>query len=567
MVVIEKMRKFEVWAPRAKTVELKTGALRIALKQHSHGNWEVESPCEGEYSFVVDGGSALPDPRSAWQPHGVEGPSKVVDHSQFAWTDSNWQSPPLSSAVVYELHIGTFTQEGTFQAAIQKLDYLKGLGITHVELMPVNEYSGNWGWGYDGVDLYAPHHAYGEPKDLKALVNAAHARGLSMLLDVVYNHLGPVGNYIGQFGPYFTELHETPWGPAINLDSAGSDPVRRFICDNAIMWLRDYHFDGLRLDAIHALIDSSANHLLKQLALEVEELEAQTSRHLVLIAESDLNDPRVMNEWGIHAQWSDDFHHALHSVLTGERDGYYSDFGKLGQLAKAFRDAYVYDGCYSEHRGRTHGASTGEVPGHRFLAYLQNHDQIGNRAKGDRTSHLLNRGRLKIGAALVLTSPFIPMLFQGEEWSARQPFQYFTQHEDPDMGEIVSEGRRKEFTAFGWKPQDVPDPQNPETFYRSKLNWSDQDSEMLEWHRNLIQLRKATLALSDCRRDKVETDFDEQAKWIKVMRGGVEIIANLGDHLTTRVKGTKIILASDPRITLTGSLLRLPTDSVALVSS
>ncbi len=332
--------------------------------------------------------------------------------------------------------------------------------------MPVNEFSGDWGWGYDGVDLYAPHHSYGTPDDLKKLVDTCHGKGLAVLLDVVYNHFGPVGNYLSKFGPYFTDTYHTPWGSAVNLDQAGSHEVRKFFADNALMWLRDYHFDGLRLDAVHAYFDKSAIHFLEYLSSEVDALASQLGRHLVLIAESDLNDPRVvtsreMGGFGCDAQWSDDFHHALHSVITGERDGYYKDFGSFEQLAKAFKNAFVYDGIYAEDRGRIHGRTPVGLSGHHFLAYAQDHDQVGNRAQGDRLSQLVSVGRQKIAAALVLTSPFIPMLFEGEEFGASTPFQYFTHHEDVQLGQAVSEGRRSEFAAFGWDPKDVPDPQDP----------------------------------------------------------------------------------------------------------
>ena len=451
------------------------------MTARADGWWTAEavSAAPGtDYAFRLDGGPPLPDPRSVWQPQGVHGPSRVLDHGAFPWTDGRWQQGPLPSAVLYELHVGTFTPEGTFEAAIARLDHLVDLGITHVELMPVAEFPGSRGWGYDGVDLYAPHHAYGGPEGLKRLVNACHAKGFAVLLDVVYNHLGPAGNYLERFGPYFTARHQTPWGPAVNLDGPGSDEVRRFFCDNALMWLRDYHLDGLRLDAVHALVDTSAVSFLEQLAAEVHALEAHLGRHLVLIAESDLNDPRVVRPpelggYGLGAQWSDDFHHALHTVLTGERDGYYADFGSLADLAKALTGTFVYDGRYSHFRGRRHGRPTAGLTGDHFLGYLQNHDQIGNRAQGERSSHLPNSGRLKIAAALVLTSPFIPLLFQGEEWGASTPFQYFTDHDDPELGRAVREGRRVEFAGFGWAPEAIPDPQDPATFARSKLDWQE----------------------------------------------------------------------------------------------
>ena len=356
------MHRFEVWAPNAEKVQVKTCGHAYPLEREERGWWRgsIEEAGPGtDYAFLLDDQPTLyPDPRSNYQPAGVHGPSRLVDHGAFSWTDQHWQAPPLSGSVIYELHVGTFTPAGDFDAVTERLDYLSNLGVTHIELMPVNEFPGSRGWGYDGVDLYAPHHAYGGPDGLKRLINACHTKGVAVLLDVVYNHLGPVGNYLANFGPYFNRDYNTPWGPAVNLDAAFSTEVRRFFCDNALMWLRDYHFDGLRLDAVHAFIDRSAIHLLEQLATEVDTLEAQIERHLVLIAESDLNQPliatpREARGYGIDAQWNDDFHHALHAVLTGERDGYYSDFGSFADLGKAVRSVFVYDGCYSEFRRKS----------------------------------------------------------------------------------------------------------------------------------------------------------------------------------------------------------------------
>jgi maltooligosyltrehalose trehalohydrolase len=577
------MISFRVWAPNAKQVEVKIGSDLFGMTASEGGWWFAEIPLDGpgiDYTFVIDRGEPLPDPRSPWQPNGVHGPSRTVDHTAFRWTDQHWQARPLSSATFYELHVGTFTREGTFIAAIDKLDYLADLGVTHIELMPVAEFSGNRGWGYDGVDLYAPHHVYGEPDDLKRLIDACHTRGLAVVLDVVYNHLGPVGNYLARFGPYFTQRYATPWGQAMNFDGAGSDEVRRFFCDNALMWLRDYHFDGLRIDAVHAIVDTSAVHFLEQLACEVTELQAQTARCLALIAESNLNDPRVVRRqeiggYGIHAQWSDDFHHALHCVLTGERAGYYLDFGSLADLAKAFQHAFVYDGRYSAFRRHRHGRPPSELSGHSFLGYLQTHDQIGNRAKGERSSHLMNFGRLKIAAALVLTAPFIPMLFQGEEWGATSPFLYFTDHEDPELGRNVTEGRRREFAAFGWNPEEIPDPQAVETFARSKLNWSERDEEphasLWAWHRRLIKLRREIPVLSDGRLDQVRVNFDQNTKWFVVKRGAVVIACNLSQR-KQRVPAkidpeSRLLLASDDEVQLIQDTVELPPDSVAILSA
>jgi maltooligosyltrehalose trehalohydrolase len=572
------MHEFNVWAPRAQTVAVKIGDQSHPLA-HAEEGWFTGCVCDAqpgtEYFFVLNEGISVPDPRSQFQPQGVHGPSRIIDHS-FEWTDQRWQAKPLASAAIYELHIGTFTPEGTFRAAQDRLEYLVDLGITHVELMPVNEFSGDWGWGYDGVDLFAPHHRYGTPDDLKQLVNACHAKGLALLLDVVYNHFGPSGNYLDQFGPYFTSAYQTPWGPAVNLDHSGSDEVRRFFTDNALMWLREYHFDGLRLDAIHAYYDHSAISFLESLSAKVDALSAELGRHLVLIAESDLNDPRVVTPresggLGIDAQWSDDFHHALHSVLTGETNGYYEDFGTLAQLAKALCYAFVYDGIYSRHRGRTHGRPVDHLSGHHFLGYSQTHDQVGNRAQGDRLCHLVSLGRTKIAAALVLTSPFVPMFFQGEEFAASSPFQYFTHHE-PDLGQKVSEGRRNEFKAFGWKPEDIPDPQNPETFLRSKLLWdeiqTEPHAEVLAWYKNLLQLRFTHPDLTDGRMEDVNVAFDEEAKWIVVKRGKVEVACNLAPwrQQIPVVHEANNVIASDSEFRLDSDSVELAPDSVVILS-
>ncbi|HEX5431391.1 MAG TPA: malto-oligosyltrehalose trehalohydrolase [Bryobacteraceae bacterium] len=571
------MTLFRVWAPFARNVQLVLGGRPVPM-QASGEYWSAEAAAAPgiDYSFVLDDREPLPDPRSPWQRLGVHGPSCVVDHAAFQWTDAGWQAPPLASGIVYEIHTGTFTPEGTFDGAIDRIGYLANLGITHAELMPVNEFPGGWGWGYDGVDLFAPHHAYGGPEALKRFVDACHAAGLAVLLDVVYNHLGPAGNYLGRFAPYFTDRYSTPWGEAVNLDGAGSREVRRFFCDNALMWLRDYHFDGLRIDAVHAIFDFSAVHFLEQLATEVKALEAHLGRHLAVIAESDLNDPRIVTPrecggYEIDAQWSDDFHHALHTVLTGETAGYYADFGKLADLAKALENAYVYDGRDSIYRKRKHGRKPRGLSGSRFLGYLQNHDQVGNRARGERSSQLMSRGRLKMAAALVLCSPFVPMLFQGEEFGATAPFQYFTNHPDPDLGRAVSEGRRREFAAAGCDPENIPDPQDPDTFLRSKINWAEIEQEphreLLEWHCQLIALRRAIPALTDGRLDRVQVRFCESGRWLAMQRGPVVLACNLGkERQAVPVPFTgALILASAAESVAAGSALELPPDSVAIL--
>jgi len=575
------MHRFRLWAPNAGKVSLQVAGQKFPLSKHDGGWWEADvdpaRPGMDYAYFLDDDNRALPDPRSPWQPSGVHGPSRLLDHAAFPWTDAAWEAPPLSAAIIYELHIGAFTPEGTLDAAQTKLDYLRELGITHVELMPVNAFPGIQGWGYDGVDLFAPHEPYGSPDALKRFVDACHARSLAVLLDVVYNHLGPDGNYLAKFGPYFTAAHHTPWGDAVNLEDAGSHEVRRFFCDNALMWLRDYHFDGLRLDAVHAWTDRSAINFMEQLATEARALQAQTGRSYVVIAESDLNDPRLVTAteaggYSLDAQWSDDFHHALFTVLTGDRGGYYADFGALADLAKSLREVFVYDGRYSPYRDRIHGRPVRNLPASSFLGYSQNHDQVGNRAKGDRLSSIVTIGRAKIAAALVLTAPFVPMLFQGEEWAASTPFQFFTNH-NPELGKLVSAGRRREFAAFGWNPADIPDPQSPATFQRSKLNWDERrqppHAEMLDWYRRLIAFRLSTPDLTDPDLAHVRVRCSEDEQWLVMERGSVTVAFSLAlqpIHLEVR-PGSTIALASTPDIQLNNNALTLPPDAVAVLTS
>ena len=512
------MTRFEVWAPEAGRVELESGGLLTALTAGERGWWAAEVPELGpgaDYAFRLDGGPPLPDPRSRWQPSGVHGPSRVYDHRAFEWTDHAWRGRPLPGSVLYELHIGTFTPEGTFDAAIGRLDHLVALGVDVVEVMPVAAFPGRHGWGYDGVHLWAVHEPYGGPDGLKRFVDACHRRGLAVVLDVVYNHLGPSGNYLGRYGPYFTDAYRTPWGAAVNVDQPGSDEVRAFVVGNALMWLRDYHLDGLRLDAVHAIQDRRAVHILEELATEVARLTAELGRELFLIAESDLNDPRLITAadaggYGLTAHWNDDFHHALHALLTGERQGYYADFGAPEALAKVMTRAYFHDGGWSSFRGRHHGrpVDLSRTSGHRFVVFQQNHDQIGNRAAGDRVPGEL----LKIGAAALLTSAFTPMLFMGEEWGATTPWCYFTDHQEPELAEAVRRGRRAEFARHGWDPATVPDPQAVETFRRSALDWSELDkpehAELLEWYRSLIALRRARPELTDPRLASVQVEIE-----------------------------------------------------------
>jgi maltooligosyltrehalose trehalohydrolase len=476
--------------------------------------------------------------------------------------------------VLYELHVGTFTPEGTFDGVAARIDHLVGLGIDAIELLPVATFAGDRGWGYDGVGLYAPHPAYGGPAGLKRLVDACHQAGIGVILDVVYNHLGPAGNYLSEFGPYFSRHHRTNWGAGINLDGPGSDEVRRFLIDNALMWLADYHFDGLRLDAVHALADDSALTFLEQLSIEVEAMQAHLGRPLTLIAESDRNDPRFVRPreqggYGLAASWADEWHHAWHAVLTGETDGYYSDFGSLDQLAKALRQAWVYDGVYSHHRGRSHGRPPRGLTGDQFVVSTQNHDQVGNRAAGQRSAALMSPDRLKVSAALLLTSPFVPMLFQGEEWGASTRWQYFTDFGEPALARAVTEGRRAEFSYFGWDPDEVPDPQDPATFARSVLDWTEVDdagpADLLAWYRGLLALRRSTPDLTDTRLDRTGVWVDAEAGGLLVRRGRVVVAANLGRSALRLVGAPARTLLASPGIRRDGSGdVFTPPDSIVI---
>jgi maltooligosyltrehalose trehalohydrolase len=574
------MHEFRLWAPHPARVELVVAGERIPMTRKK-GDWwacSVESAGAGtEYAFSLDGGPPRPDPRSPSQPHGVHGPSCLVDHGRFAWTDGGWRGVPLLGSVLYECHIGTFSAEGTFDGACRHLAHLAALGVDAVELLPVAEFPGRWGWGYDGVDLFAPHHGYGGPEGLKRFVDAAHAHCIGVVMDVVYNHLGPAGNYLPDFGPYFSARHQTNWGDAVNFDGPGSDEVRRFVIDNALMWLRDYHCDGLRLDAVHAIVDQSATHILESLVAEVQALAAHLRRPLFVVAETDLNDPRFVRSreasgYGVDAAWADEWHHALHAALTGEKDGYYADFGPLSLVAKALRQAWVYDGTYSPFRGRIHGRDPRGLDGNRFVVFTQNHDQVGNRATGDRLAVLVNSELLRVAAGLLLTSPFVPLLFQGEEWGTATPFQYFTDHEDRQLGRMVSEGRRREFATFGWNAEDVPDPQDPETFYRSKLDWAElgesPHTELLDWYRRLMSLRRQVPALSDPRLDRVAVQFDDAAGWLVLHRGPVTVAANLGGSTRTVPVSASIRLldASRPAVRVSDGHLFLPPYSIGILS-
>jgi len=587
--------RFEVWAPAAARVELDLGDQLLRMNQDTNagGWWWAEADDAAlddttlddtaiDYTFRIDGGPPRPDPRSRRQPHGVHGPSRVDRPDAFPWQDESWRGRPLRGSVIYELHIGTFTPEGTFDAAANRLDHLTELGIDFVELMPVAAFNGEHGWGYDGVDLWAVHEPYGGPDGLRRFVDACHARGLGVLLDVVYNHLGPSGNYLAEFGPYFTDTHVTPWGPAVNLDGPGSDEVRAFLVQNALYWLRDNHLDGLRLDAVHALADTRALHLLEELSAAVDELASATGRRLHLIAETDRNDPRTVTPRqlggkGVHAQWCDDVHHALHSALTGERQGYYCDFGSTSALAKVLTSAFFHNGTYSAFRGRRHGrpVDTAALDADRFIVSLQTHDQVGNRADGDRIGAALSEGLMRVGAALLLTAPFTPQLFMGEEWGAGTPWQFFSDHPEPELAAAIRNGRRAEFGRHGWPPESVPDPQDPKTFARSILDWTELTREphqdLLAWYRSLIALRRERPELSDPRFASIDVYFDEEERWILVGRSGLHVAANLSGEarkvrLESDATSSSILLASDPRIESADDHVRLPPESVAVIS-
>lgn len=503
--------RLRVWAPRAKGVSVRLiGRERrpIPMQPRELGYFEADMSgvVEGDrYRYVLDDDTERPDPASRFQPDGVHGPSAVVNPGAFRWTDQGWRGLTRDRLVIYELHVGTFTREGTFQAVVPLLDYLRrDVGVTAIELMPVAQFPGTRNWGYDGASPFAPQASYGGPRGLRLLVDACHAKGLGVILDVVYNHLGPEGNYLGDFGPYFTDRYRTPWGAAINYDGPDSDQVRHYFISNALYWITEYHLDGLRLDAIHGIYDFGARHILRELTDAVHAQADRLGRSALVIAESDLNDVRVIappeeGGHGLDAQWNDDFHHALHARLTGERDGYYQDFGRLDQLAAAMRDGFVYTGQRSAYRRRRHGSVSRGRPPSQFVVFAQNHDQVGNRARGDRLSTLIPFDALKVAAAAVLLAPNIPLLFMGEEYGERAPFLYFTDHGDPALVEAVRRGRRAEFAAFGWAG-DIPDPQDPETFARSLVHPGEQtdprQAALLRWYRRLLDVRRSVPALA-----------------------------------------------------------------------
>jgi maltooligosyltrehalose trehalohydrolase len=579
----ETMQEFRVWGPRAKRIQLKVEDKMCAMQgPDDRGWWSVKvkaAESGSEYAFLIDDDlTPYPDPRSLWQPMGVHGPSRLYDQNAFAWTDAKWEGPPLAGAVIYELHIGTFSAEGTFEGAIAHLDYLAELGVTHVEVMPIAEWAGRQGWGYDGVTLFAVSESYGGPDGFKRFVDACHAKHVAVILDVVYNHFGPVGNYTNKFGPYLTDKHKTPWGDAVNFNEGGSDEVRRFFCENAAMWLQEYHVDGLRLDAVHEFIDRSAVNFMEQLSAEVEQLEATLGRRLVVIAESDLNDPRVVRPreaggYGMDAQWSDDFHHALFTLLHPGNPGlgYYGDFGRMEHLVKALEHVFVYDGGYSRYRRCSHGRPVEGLSAHHFICFDQNHDQVGNRAQGERLEHLAGMDAAKVALGLVLTAPFLPMLFMGEEFAASSPFLYFADHDDEEMARRVADGRKNDFASFGFLEEEIPDPGDVRTFEMSKLKWDEvhegKHAEMLEWTRRLIHLRRTTNDLNDGDVNHMQVGFDAEKRWLTMRRRGVRMLMNIGGEavrLEMR-EGEELRLRSREDVDVADGWITLPPMSLAVV--
>ena len=534
----------EVWAPRREKVQLHRPGHEALPMSPRGGGWfaaEIDLADGDEYGFALEDSPAIrPDPRSRRQPRGVHELSAWFDPTAHAWQDEAWTGRQLAGSIVYELHIGTFTPSGTLDAAIERLDHLVDLGVGFVELLPVNAFNGTHNWGYDGVLWYAVHEGYGGPAAYQRFVDACHQRGLAVIQDVVHNHLGPSGNYLPEFGPYLRDGERNTWGSSIDLDQA---EVRRYIVDNALMWMRDHHVDGLRLDAVHALRDSSGRHILRELAEETDALSAHLGRPLTLIAESDLNDDRLIaareaDGHGLTAQWSDDYHHALHVAVSGETAGYYADFEPLSALVKVATTGFFHDGTWSSFRGRAHGRPIdARIPTSRLITFSQDHDQIGNRAAGDRLSQSCDEGGLAIAAVLSVLSPYTPMLFMGEEWAASTPWQFFTSHPEPELGRATVEGRIAEFAAMGWDRSVVPDPQDPDTFTRSKLDWAERErgmhARMLSLYRELISLRRRIPDLTDPAFGALHAEADESARWFRLRRGGTEILVNFASAPVT----------------------------------
>ncbi|MFL5809042.1 MAG: malto-oligosyltrehalose trehalohydrolase [Flavisolibacter sp.] len=517
-----------VWSPEAKSVEISFDNKKLSLKKTDEGYWEVLSTDIRPgtlYKFVIDGRNEFPDPASLSQPDGVHGCSEAIDLKEFTWTDETFEPVPQEDYILYELHTGTFTNEGSFEGIETKLDHLKELGVNAIEIMPVAQFPGDRNWGYDGVFPYAVQNSYGGANGLRKLVTACHAKGIAVVLDVVYNHLGPEGNYLGAYGPYFTEKYKTPWGPAVNFDDAWCDGVRRFFIENALMWFRDFHIDALRLDAVHAIKDFSAVHILREIKQHVDELMHKTGRKHYLVVELDLNDNRFINSadregYGMDAQWIDEFHHALRVSAGGDNTGYYADFNGINHLSKAYRDAYVYDGQWSEHRKKKFGIKASN-PGKQFIVFSQNHDQVGNRMLGERTSQLASFEMQKLLAAAVMISPYLPMLFMGEEWAEPHPFLYFVSHTDPELAEAVRNGRKAEFAAFHAEGE-APDPVDEKTFQQSKLQWQlmrdGLHKTMFNYYKGMIALRKTHPALRELNRQNISTETDSYKNILIVER-------------------------------------------------
>ena len=578
---------FDVWAPTPDRVRLSIGDEVLAMTRGADGWWTPAEPvpaagegAEVDYGYLVDDGETpLPDPRSRRQPDGVHGRSRTFDPAAFAWTDQSWTGRQLAGGVIYELHVGTFTPEGTLDAAAGRLEHLRSIGVDFVELMPVNAVNGPYNWGYDGVLWSAVSEAYGGPTAYQRFVDACHAAGLGVIQDVVYNHLGPSGNYLPVFGPYLKTEGENTWGSLVNLDGPDSAEVRRYILDNVRMWLHDHHVDGLRLDAVHALSDASPRHLLEEMAVEVAALSAYVGRPLTLIAESDLNDPKLVTPreaggYGLDGQWSDDFHHAVHVALTRETDGYYADFEPLSALVKVCERGFFHDGTFSSFRGRAHGRGidTDTMPTWRLVVCNQNHDQVGNRARGDRVAETLDDDQLACAALVTLAGPFTPMLFQGEEWAASTPFQFFTSHPEPELGRATAEGRIREFAEMGWDPAQVPDPQDPATFERSKLDWSELDggrhARLLAVYRQLAALRRTHPALTDPSFGNVSCTADEASRVFTMRRGDLLMAINFGDAAATvglPTAGCELLFQTPAGATLADGSLGLPAHAGALL--
>jgi maltooligosyltrehalose trehalohydrolase len=579
---------YDVWAPRAEKVTLVLDGERHEMTRAEDGWHVVDISADGgehDYGYLLgEGDTPRPDPRSRRQPDGVHGLSRTFDPAAHAWGDGAWTGRQLAGGVIYELHIGTFTPEGTLDSAIERLDHLVDLGIDFVEILPVNAFNGTHNWGYDGVLWYAVQETYGGPAAYQRFVDACHQRGLGVIQDVVYNHLGPSGNYLPEYGPYLHEAAANTWGLSLNLDGEGSDIVRDYVLENALMWLDDYHVDGLRLDAVHALVDTRAVHLLEELGEEVAALSAHVGRPLTLIAESDMNDPtlirpREAHGYGLDAQWSDDFHHAVHVNVTGETTGYYEDFDSIRALATVLEEGFYHARTLSSFRGRVHGRpiDLDRMPTWRLVVFAQDHDQIGNRATGDRLTETLDEGGLALAAVLTLTSPFTPMLFMGEEWAASTPWQFFTSHPEKELGEATAKGRIEEFAKMGWDPAVVPDPQDPDTFTRSKLDWSEpypesgdagRHARMLDLYRELIALRKRVPELTDPRFRETFVDFDEDDRWLVLSRGAVSVAVNFGTEAVELGIEGEALFATDPGVAETpdGAVL-LPGRSAVVLAT